>query len=314
MKNTLSYVCGERNSPLMNVTLGEYFDQVAGANADRLALVVRHQSVRWTYGQLQQRITALAASLVRLGLMPGERIGIWSQNCAEWVVTQFATAKAGLVLVNINPAYRCAELGYALRKAGCKALILAPRFKTSDYLGMLQEVVPELGRGGGELRSAALPNLEYVIGLGTESTPGMLNFDDLLTAPSAVELAGLAARGAQLNCNEPINIQFTSGTTGAPKGATLTHRNLLNNGFFVGAAMRLGAADRVCIPVPLYHCFGMVVGNLACVTHAAAHGIPRRDLQCPEALADYSLRALHRGARGADDVHRHARVRRLCSL
>jgi fatty-acyl-CoA synthase len=240
----------------------------------------------------------VAAGLVRLGLRPADRVGIWSQNCAEWILTQFATAKAGLILVNINPAYRAAELKYALRKVGCKALILAPRYKSSDYLAMLREVAPELESATpGELRSKALPDLRYVIqlggaaaadeasaartagGLGTvaglgTAAPGLLAFNDLLAPPAPWYLAQLATYSGTVRSTDPVNIQFTSGTTGAPKGATLSHRNLLNNGFFVGEAMRLSSDDRLCIPVPLYHCFGMVVGNLACVTHGAAMVLP----------------------------------------
>ena len=270
-----SYVRGEERTGLSELTLGEYFDGAAAANRDRPALIVPYQGVRWTYADLQRRVTALAAGLVRLGLRPGDRIGIWSQNCAEWVLTQFATAKAGLVLVNINPAYRAAELQYALRKVGCKALILAPRYKGSDYIATLREVAPELESAAhGELQSEALPNLRYVIQLGAGVAAGLLAFNDLLAAPAAADLAELAAYSRGLRCTDPINIQFTSGTTGAPKGATLSHRNLLNNGFFVGEAMRLCSDDRVCIPVPLYHCFGMVVGNLACITHGAAMVFP----------------------------------------
>ncbi len=243
--------------------------------AERDALVVRYQNVHWSYGDLQRRVDNLAASFLRLGLKSGDRIGIWSQNCAEWVVTQFATAKVGLILVNINPAYRRPELEYVLNKVGCVALILSPRFKTSDYLGILQSVAPEIQNcAPAMLESIALPDLKLVIRLGDEHTPGMLNFNDLLVDASAAELAQLALLGSQLQCDEPINIQFTSGTTGSPKGATLTHHNLLNNGFFIGEAMRLTENDRLCIPVPLYHCFGMVLGNLACVTHGAAMIFP----------------------------------------
>ena len=271
MPSKLSYVHGASSVPLIGATIGAYFDQIAERYADREALVVRHQGIRWTYRQFQHRVNNLAAGLTRLGLKPGDRIGIWSQNCAEWVLTQFATAKAGLILVNINPAYRRAELNYALKKVACKALILSPRFKTSDYLAILQDVVPETPKSqAGELRSASLPDLKLVIRLGPEKTPGMLNFDDLLAEAGPAELEQLAALGDKLQFDDAVNIQFTSGTTGLPKGATLTHHNILNNGYFIGEAMRLTEVDRLCIPVPLYHCFGMVLGNLACVTHGAA--------------------------------------------
>jgi fatty-acyl-CoA synthase len=258
----LSHVHGASALPLIGATIGATFDEVSARYAEREALVVPHQSIRWTYAQLKWRVDALAASLVRLGLTPGDRIGIWSQNCAEWVVTQFATAKAGLILVNINPAYRAGELEYALQKVGCKALILAPRFKSSDYLAMFAEAAPRLSE------------LKHVIRLWSEKTAGMINFDDLIVEPSEAERKQLAALGETLQFDDAINIQFTSGTTGAPKGATLTHHNILNNAFFVGEAMRLTEADRVCIPVPLYHCFGMVIGNLASLTHGAAMVFP----------------------------------------
>jgi fatty-acyl-CoA synthase len=270
-----SYVQGNSNLPLIGKTIGRAFDEAADRFHDRDALIVRHQNVRWTYAELRRRADNLAASLIRLGLKPGQRIGIWSQNCAEWALTQFATAKAGLILVNINPAYRRSELEYALRKVGCTALILSPRFKASDYLAILASVAPEIEDcAAAKTESAALPDLKIVIRLGDEKTPGMLNFDGLLVEASAEELANLASLGSTLQFDDAINIQFTSGTTGAPKGATLTHHNILNNGFFVGEAMRFTEADRLCIPVPLYHCFGMVLGNLACVTHGAAMVYP----------------------------------------
>ena len=270
MQASLSHVQGASHVSLIHETIGTYFDHVVEFHADREALVVVHQNVRWTYREFQRLVNNLAAGLLRLGLKPGDRVGIWSQNCAEWALTQFATAKAGLILVNINPAYRRTELEHALSKVDCRALILAPSFRTSNYIEMLQDVATEVAVcAPGKLKSHCLPALRFVIRLGAEATAGMLNFDDLLKPASDRELAELSALGATLHSDEAINIQFTSGTTGSPKGATLTHHNLLNNGFFVGEAMKLTAADRLCIPVPLYHCFGMVLGNLACVTHGA---------------------------------------------
>ena len=275
MQSAPSYVHGASDVALIGQTIGAFLDDIAQRHAQRDALVVRHQDVRWTYAELRRRVDDLAAGLLRAGLAPGDRIGIWAQNCAEWVLVQFATAKAGLVLVNINPAYRRDELAYALEKVGCKALILSPRFKTSDYLSILSQVAPELAHcAPGKLRSAALPALELVVRLGAERTAGMMNFGDLTTSATDDELRRLAELGAQLQFDDPVNIQFTSGTTGLPKGATLTHHNILNNGFFIGEAMRLTEHDRLCIPVPLYHCFGMVLGNLACVTHGAAMVFP----------------------------------------
>ncbi|WP_426212379.1 AMP-binding protein [Massilia sp. TWP1-3-3] len=286
MQEQLSYVHGAHDVPLIGETIGPFLAGVARRFADNDALVVPHQDVRWTYAELNARVTRLAAGLLALGLRPGDRVGIWSQNCAEWVLVQFATARAGLVMVNINPAYRRSELEYVLNKVQCSALVMAPAFKSSDYIAIIEDVVPEVrGSVPGKLQSSGLPHLRHVIRLGTEKTPGMLNFDDLLAAPTTVQLAQLADIEAALQFDEPVNIQFTSGTTGSPKGATLTHHNILNNGFFVGEAMKLGPADRLCIPVPLYHCFGMVLGNLACVTHGATMVFPGESFEPKAVLA-----------------------------
>jgi fatty-acyl-CoA synthase len=271
----LSFVAGATDLPLIEDTIGAYFDGVCDAHADALALVSRAQNVRLTYRALRTAVEALACGFRRMGLAKGDRLAIWSPNNAEWALTQFAAAKAGLVLVTINPAYRLSELEYALNKVGCKALMLAPSFKSSDYLGMIAALAPELSTcAPGRLEAARLPDLRWVVRLGAERTPGMANFADLTPAPTSAELTALQALGATLNAREPINIQFTSGTTGAPKGATLTHRNILNNGRFVGDAIRLQPGERVCIPVPLYHCFGMVMGNLGCLTHGATMVYP----------------------------------------
>jgi fatty-acyl-CoA synthase len=268
---TQSYVHGASAVPLIGDTIGSHFDKAVERWPEREALVVRHQNIRWSYRDLQREAEALAAGLLALGLEPGERIGIWSHNNSEWVLTQLATAKAGLILVNINPAYRLAELDYALNKVGCRALITMPSFKTSDYIGMLRELAPELDRAEpGRLEAGRLPALSTVIRMGTERTAGMLNFADIAGRAGESHRRRLAELSPRLQFDDPINIQFTSGTTGHPKGATLSHHNILNNGFFIGEAMRLTEADRLLIPVPLYHCFGMVLGNLACLTHGAA--------------------------------------------
>jgi fatty-acyl-CoA synthase len=278
-------------------TIGQFFDAACGRWPERPALVVRHQKVRMSYGQLKEAVDKLAAGLLTLGLQPGERIGIWSPNNSEWVLTQFATAKAGLVLVNINPAYRVAELEYALNKVGCKALILAERFKTSDYVGILRELTPELARATpGKLESARLPALRSVVVLDDGSHPGCFCFADILSRGGAAEAKRIAELAPLLQFDEPINIQFTSGTTGFPKGATLSHHNILNNGFFIGEAMRLTPQDRLCIPVPLYHCFGMVLGNLAAVTHGACMVYPGEGfdpLTTLETVAEERCTALH---------------------
>ena len=270
-----SYVHGASDIALIGDTIGRYFDAACARHAEREALIACQQGVRLSYAQLREQVDRLACALIRLGLKPGERIGIWSPNRVEWTLMQFATAKAGLVLVNINPAYRLSELEYALNKVGCRALVSASSFKSSDYLAMLAELAPELSVcSPGELKAARLPTLALVIRLGPEHTRGMLNFDALMTAPSSEELQALQALGERLQFDEPINIQFTSGTTGSPKGATLSHHNILNNGFFVGEGIKLVPGDKVCIPVPLYHCFGMVMGNLGALTHGAAMVYP----------------------------------------
>jgi fatty-acyl-CoA synthase len=271
----LSYDHGTSTTKLIGETIGRAFDRTVARWPEREALVVAHQGVRWSWAELGRRVDALAAGLLAIGLEPGDRIGIWAPNCSEWTLTQFATAKSGLVLVNINPAYRRAELEYALNKVGCKALVLAPALKTSDYLAIVNDLAPELATATpGALQSALLPQLRSVIRLGEARTPGMLNFDAVAHGGGDAERARIAELADRLQFDDPINIQFTSGTTGFPKGATLTHQNILNNGYFVGEAIRLTHEDRLCIPVPLYHCFGMVMGNLGCMTHGATMVYP----------------------------------------
>jgi fatty-acyl-CoA synthase len=293
----LSYDHGTSTTRLIGETIGRHFDRMVDGHRERDALIVRHQGVRLTYGELGRRVDDLAAGLLGLGLEPGDRIGIWSQNCAEWVLTQFATAKAGLILVNINPAYRRTELDYALNKVGCKALITSPALKSSDYVAIVNELMPELRTAKpGALQSAAVPSLRLVIRLGRERTSGMLNFDDLAGRGGNAERARLADLAGTLQFDDPINIQFTSGTTGFPKGATLTHHNILNNGYFIGEAMRLTPDDRLCIPVPLYHCFGMVLGNLACLTHGSAMVYPAEvfdPVSVLQTVAEERCTALH---------------------
>jgi fatty-acyl-CoA synthase len=292
-----SYVHGASEKPLIGETIGALLDRIALSAPDAPALVARHQAIRWTYRELRERADDFAAGLIALGLEPGERIGIWSPNNSEWVLTQFATAKAGLILVNINPAYRVHELEYVLNKVGCRALILSPGFKGNDYIASLRELAPELdGATPGRLKASRLPHLEIVIRLGAEKTAGALNFADVAGPASEAQREALAAREKTLQFDDPINIQFTSGTTGAPKGATLTHHNILNNGYFIGEAMRLTQADRLCIPVPYYHCFGMVLGNLACVTHGACMVSPSEGfepLATLQAVAEERCTGLH---------------------
>ncbi len=269
-----SYVCGVSDAPLIYQTIGGALDAAAERFAERPALIVRHQNIRLSYAGFSAAVDDFAAGLLALGLSRGDRIGIWSPNNAEWVIAQFATARLGLILVNINPAYRTAELEYVLNKVGARALILAKSFKTSDYVGMVRSLGAE-----------KLPHLEEAIVIANEPIEGF----KLFKAVSALATDDLRARvreiGAGLSPDDPINIQFTSGTTGFPKGATLTHHNIVNNGRFVAARQQFTEEDRLCIPVPLYHCFGMVMGVLGCVTHGAAMVFPDEAFD-PESVLD----------------------------
>ncbi|MDF3834611.1 AMP-binding protein [Cupriavidus basilensis] len=271
----LSHVRGETDIPLSELTVPALLAETVSRFPDREAVVFREQGIRWSWREFAHTVDAMAGGLRSLGLERGDRIGIWSPNRVEWLVTQFATARLGLVLVNINPAYRLSELEYALNKVGCKAIVAAESFKTSRYLDMLQTLAPELQAcEPGALQAARLPALRWVIRMGGERTPGMLNYDALLAAGTHTNVAELDAISAQLDRCDPINIQFTSGTTGAPKGATLTHRNIVNNGRFIAMAMRFSEQDKLCIPVPFYHCFGMVLAVLASVSTGACMVFP----------------------------------------
>ena len=270
-----SYYCGTSDVQIIYETIGVYFDRICAQFPTTDALVVCHQGVRWTYQQLGKEVDNLAAGLLALGIEPGDRVGIWGPNSYEWVMVQLATAKIGAIMVCINPAYRTYELEFALNKVECSMLITAEHFKTSAYLEMLNELAPELADSKpGELKSKALPHLLQVIRMGDGATPGMFNFADVCAMGSSVEKERLKQLQTELKPDDAINIQFTSGTTGNPKGATLSHCNILNNGYLTGAAMGLSSEDRLCIPVPLYHCFGMVLSVLACVTHGATMVFP----------------------------------------
>ncbi|WP_426530135.1 AMP-binding protein [Bradyrhizobium sp. McL0615] len=276
MTDTLdSYVCGTANAPLLGDTIGRCLDQAAARWSDREALVSPSHDVRWTWKEFACHVDALAAGFLALGLERGARIGVWSLNRPEWALTQFAAAKAGLILVTINPAYRLSELEFALAKVGCVAIVTATAFKTSNYMEMLNTLLPELAASQpGELQAQRLPQLRAVIQIGGPKCPGTIAFEDVTKMGGAQHREQLAELGKTLQFDDAVNIQFTSGTTGSPKGVTLTHHNILNNGYFVGRAMRLTEQDRICIPVPLYHCFGMVMGNLASVTLGATMVYP----------------------------------------
>ena len=270
-----SHVSGDRSEPLLHETIPALFSATARAYGPRDAAVFVEQDKRFTWDELSETVDALAAGLLSLGLKKGDRIGIWSPNRWEWLVTQFATARIGLVLVNINPAYRLIELEYALKKVGCRALISAVRFKSSDYLQMIETLAPEIATAEpGRLDAARLPSLDIVIRMGDDTSPGMFNFGDVLAMGGRDEHERLDRISATLKPGDAVNIQFTSGTTGAPKGATLTHDNIVNNANFVTGTIKLTADDRLCIPVPLYHCFGMVMGTLGAVSKGAAMVFP----------------------------------------
>jgi fatty-acyl-CoA synthase len=257
-----SYVHGTSDVPLLGETIGENFEKTAAAWPDTEALVVRHQRIRWTWAELRRRVNAFAAGLLARGLQRGDRVGIWSPNNAEWIIAQFATAEAGLILVNINPAYRSTELEHVLRTSGCRALITALRFKSADYLALVRAIPVE-----------RVPELRTLILIG-EPENGTVAFDDVVRDGERLDAVELVARMHSVQFDDAVNIQFTSGTTGAPKGATLTHHNILNNALFVALGMDLQQGDRLCVPVPLYHCFGMVMSSLACVTRGATIVLP----------------------------------------
>jgi fatty-acyl-CoA synthase len=270
-----SYVNGISDNPLIFKTIGNLLDEAVTNYAGKQAIVVRHQGVRLSYSELNERVNHVAANLLARGIETGDRVGIWSPNNLQWVVTQFATAKIGAILVNINPAYRISELEYVLNKVACKALVLAEQFKSSDYVGMLKSLTPELDDcDAGHLRAEKIPSLRTVICLSNEEKPGMYRFSEFEQPALASSLQQVESIVALLQADDPINIQFTSGTTGFPKGATLTHFNILNNGYFVTETMKFTHQDRLCIPVPLYHCFGMVMGVLGCVSHGATMIFP----------------------------------------
>jgi len=265
-----SYTSGTSSIPLLGMTIGEAFDEIVLQFAEREALVVVHQDIKWTYRELQLEVDKCAKSLMACGLRKGDRVGIWAPNRSEWTVLQFATAKIGVIMVNINPSYRMHEVKYALNQSGCKLLVLADQFKTSYYSQMISDLAPELQTSSfGQMQSKELPELKMAIVLSEDSIQGFLPWTEFMAKSDHILTEELTERQNSLAFDDPINIQYTSGTTGYPKGATLSHHNILNNGYFVARTMNFSENDRLIIPVPLYHCFGMVMGNLGCMTHGA---------------------------------------------
>ncbi len=266
--------CGSEK-PLIGNTIGEMFDEIAEKYPDNDAIVSLHQGKRYTYRELQKELNRAAKGFIALGLKKGDRLAIWATNISEWIITQFATAKAGIIMVNINPAYRTHELEYALSQSETQALLLMDRFKSSDYVKMFYEVCPEAKNSNlGQIHSEKLPFLRTAVLIRGEKKPGMWSMEEVLKMGEQVPDEILKDREASLDFDDPINIQYTSGTTGFPKGVVLTHHNILNNGYFIGECMKFTDQDRLCIPVPFYHCFGMVLSNLACMTHGATMVLP----------------------------------------
>ena len=271
----LSHVIGDTSAPLVTQTIPELLRATTSRFSGREAAVFHADGIRWTYEQFASEVDRLAGGLLRLGISKTDRVGIWAPNRHEWLLSQFATARIGAILVCINPAYRPFELEYAFNKVGCKAVVTAQSFKTSDYVGMLRELAPELAHAkAGKLHAARLPELRAVIAMGDDPPDGMHSFDAVCAMGLAVGTTELDAISDSLTVDDAINIQFTSGTTGRPKGASLTHRNIVNNAHFVTSTMAFTEADRLCIPVPFYHCFGMVMGTLGCVSKGATMVVP----------------------------------------
>ena len=281
----LSYTRGESQPPLLHLCIGNMLDRTAAAFPNRPALVVRHTHDRLTWSELHSQVERLARALMAIGIEKGDRVGIWATNRTEWVLTQFATAKIGAILVNLNIRYRAHELEYALRQSECQTLILIRGFHECDYVESLFGIAPQLAAGrSGSFRARQLPHLSNVIFIGDDPPPSMLPWKELLTMAGQVSPERLRQREATLSCHDGINIQYTSGTTGFPKGATLSHYNVVNNGLLIGDTMKLTERDSICIPVPFYHCFGMVLANMSCLASGAAMVVPSESFDALETL------------------------------
>ena len=297
MSKNVSYASGTSDKPLLGSTIGELFDKVTNEYPKREAIVSVHQNIRFTYSELAEQVNSLAKSFIGAGFKKGDRLGIWSPNNVEWLVTQYAAAKAGVILVTINPAYRSHELDYVLGQSGCKGLIIQNQFKTSSYESMICKICPEIiNTGPGELESKKFQRLTHVISMTSSKIKGIYNWEDFLNLSKSIDDEEMESRQDNLDSDEAINIQYTSGTTGFPKGATLSHHNILNNGYFTGATMNFTEQDRLVVPVPLYHCFGMVLANLACLTHGACAIYPSESFEpdlALKAVEDEKATALH---------------------
>jgi len=284
MSSSVSYASGPSDKPLLGTPIPKLFDRIVEQYGDREAVVSIHQDVRLTYSQLAERANELARAFIAAGFEKGDRVGVWSPNNVEWLTTQYATAKAGIILVTINPAYRVHELAYVLEQSGCKGLVLQNQFKTSDYEAMISELCPDLRSvETGSLSTEKFPNLNTVVSMTASEVAGIYDWSEFLGLAKNCDDEVLSARQADQDMDDAINIQYTSGTTGFPKGATLSHHNILNNGYFVASTMNFTEADRLVVPVPLYHCFGMVMGNLGCLTHGACAIYPSEGFE-PEAV------------------------------
>jgi fatty-acyl-CoA synthase len=291
-----SYIHGVATRPLIGQTIGDFLDDIVARFPSRDALISVFEHRRYSYREFGEETKRVARALMACGVQRGDRVGVWSTNCVEWVLLQFATARVGAILVTINPAYRVYELEFALRQSECNLLIAGEGFKDQDYAQMLRELMPELSDHATSMASEKFPHLRGIAYLGGAAQPGMIAWRDLIGRADDVAAPALAARQASLEFDDVINVQYTSGTTGFPKGAMLTHHNILNNGFWIGERMRLTERDRLCIPVPFYHCFGMVLGNLACVTHGAAMVLPAphfSPIHTLEAVAQERCTGLH---------------------
>ena len=286
MSTQLSYLSGTSTKPLLGITIGDMLDDIVARFPQNDALIVPHQDIRFNYQQFKTIVNDCARAFLALGVQKGDRVGMWSPNRYEWTVTQFATAKIGAILVNINPSYRLHELEYALNQSECSTLVIADQFKSSNFTEMLFALAPELQHcPKGELKAEKAPHLHTIIRMAEDEKPGMWRWDDFLQEAKKSSNEALEQRQSSLDFDEAINIQYTSGTTGFPKGATLSHHNILNNGYFVAELMNFTEKDRLIIPVPLYHCFGMVMGNLGCVTHGATMIYPSEGFDPASTLA-----------------------------